>query len=109
VDLLSNSIEKGMSTDINSSSVMETGVKSLLKTAHQCIRARRATAERAELGRSRERGPWQSGGANAKTRWNFLIGVYPVPTVDVDAIDQNYRTFQIATAQDQNVFSWQIF
>lgn len=56
MDLLSNSIEKGMSTDINSSSVMETGVKSLLKTAHQCIRARRATAERAELGRSRERG-----------------------------------------------------
>lgn len=56
MDLLSNSIEKGMSTDINSSSVMETGVKSLLKTAHQCIRARRATAERAELGRGRERG-----------------------------------------------------
>jgi hypothetical protein len=42
-------------------------------------------------------------------RWNFLIGAYPFPTVDVDAIDPNYRTFQIATAQDQNVFPGKIF
>ncbi len=57
MDSLSNSIEKGMGTDINSSSVMETGVKSLLKTAHQCIRAPKSDSRESGIGaREGERG-----------------------------------------------------